>query len=620
MCDNKCKPQCICVTKTKIISDAAGRDGLNAMQIDQMLGLFPQDGTYDEWRLFWQKEAIDGIDVDVEEAYRRLDVLEGKVSLQQSAIEQNATDITLRVTQENFDLLGVRVGTAETSINSNALAITLKADQTDLDDVGDRVTANEASLIVQAGEIASKVSQADFNTLNNTVTLQGTQIVQNANSIALKADQADFNTLEGTVTSQGTQITQNATDITSKASQSSVDALGNRVTTAESSITQNASEIALRVTQGEIESNFSMTANKMKLFSKEIEMSGIVTFQGTAAQTKADAADTKATNAQTTAETASNQIDAWKYPNKTTINGGVIETNSITADKIDVNLLTAKTIQTAKTGERFTVGFIPSDPSDPTSDPTKFSRHGVRQYHDSGKIALYDGVVRNFEYQKGSTTRVLNEYARVVFKDEDNSPVLYVLDSSSTGGIQYITFTPDSYSKHPMKFITGGELTGASISNAFLNPNTTCGRFSQTGTSPSMTTQAELRLSRSHLYYLFVAGTGSSDSNKIVVDESSGGDANAIPDGWYLTGTMPIDTLLVTTGLVRQKYTWNFTKYIGGEFAGWVDKYVIVEMDIDMFSIMSENTSEGIGIQRSYYDCNASSNDFLTTLDYDGIN
>ncbi|MCY4781772.1 alanine-zipper protein, partial [Sphingobacterium sp. UT-1RO-CII-1] len=134
----------------------------------------------------------------------------------------------------------------------------------------------------------------------------------------------------------------------------------------------NLSQVDDTPTVSEVESSFDMTANKMKLFSKEIEMSGLITFQATNAQntanaaqgtantanTKAGQADAKATNAQSTANTANgtanaanNQVNAWKYPNKTTINGGAIETNTI-----DANRITAGTIFTQQlTAQNLTV-------------------------------------------------------------------------------------------------------------------------------------------------------------------------------------------------------------------------------------------------------------------------
>lgn len=78
--------------------------------------------------------------------------------------------------------------------------------------------------------------------------------------------------------------------------------------------------------------------------------------QAAAEATAAADATTKATDAQTAAETAAaaytdaevgpvaGQVEAWKFPGTTTINGGMIETDSITADQIDVTTLAGETI------------------------------------------------------------------------------------------------------------------------------------------------------------------------------------------------------------------------------------------------------------------------------------
>lgn len=79
-----------------------------------------------------------------------------------------------------------------------------------------------------------------------------------------------------------------------------------------------------------------------------------------AADSKASAADNKATIAQATANSANNQVDAWKFTGTTEIDGGKIRADTVTAAQISVNELSAisgtiGTLRTKTSGSRLEI-------------------------------------------------------------------------------------------------------------------------------------------------------------------------------------------------------------------------------------------------------------------------
>lgn len=119
----------------------------------------------------------------------------------------------------------------------------------------------------------------------------------------------------------------------------------------------------------------------------------------------------------------------------TRISGGQLETDSIIA----------KRIQTATSGARTTINVLPSDPNDPTLNTDYYVVNAIRQYSESGRISVYDGIVRNLVISVGGSPRTINGQARIVFKDEVGSPILYVVDSFTQNGMQYPTTAPVAY-------------------------------------------------------------------------------------------------------------------------------------------------------------------------------
>src|SRR5690606_41665763 len=78
----------------------------------------------------------------------------------------------------------------------------------------------------------------------------------------------------------------------------------------------------------------------------------------------------------------------WKAPGKVTINGGMLEAESVRAASIIVETLFAKHFQTNNIGARTTINVLPTDSSNPTSNENYYKADAIRQYHQSGRISM----------------------------------------------------------------------------------------------------------------------------------------------------------------------------------------------------------------------------------------
>lgn len=117
----------------------------------------------------------------------------------------------------------------------------------------------------------------------------------------------------------------------------------------------------------------------------------------------------------------------------------------VSGGQIQSENLISRHIQTATSGARTTINVLPSDPSDPTSKSEYYVTNAIRQYHESGRISMYDGIVKNLVISVVGTTRTISGQARVVFKDQIGSPLLYVVDSFTQNGMQYVTVDSIKY-------------------------------------------------------------------------------------------------------------------------------------------------------------------------------
>jgi hypothetical protein len=128
----------------------------------------------------------------------------------------------------------------------------------------------------------------------------------------------------------------------------------------------------------------------------------------------------------------------WKVPGKVTINGAMLEAESVRAAAIIVENLFAKHFQTNNIGARTTINVLPIDATNPTSNENYYKADAIRQYHQSGRISMYEGIVTGVVIKVNGINRTVDGHAKVVFKDEVGSPILYVVDSyTQNGGLQY---------------------------------------------------------------------------------------------------------------------------------------------------------------------------------------
>lgn len=176
-------------------------------------------------------------------------------------------------------------------------------------------------------------------------------------------------------------------------------------------------------------------------------------------------------------------------------NNFAIEAPSLHADIIsavtaNIGQLVVEKLLVKSGNSAFTIGFpYPDAVSDPTTTSV-FRANATRDYYDSGRIASYAGIVNGFKY--GDPEKTTSGWCRIIFKDEDGSPVDAVWDSESTGGIQYITVTGPTYWPNSVfnrvstsltstaveaDFLTLFEGSGGSGSNKHLNPAFFCGFY-----------------------------------------------------------------------------------------------------------------------------------------------
>lgn len=122
------------------------------------------------------------------------------------------------------------------------------------------------------------------------------------------------------------EVTANGVSTTVSSMQSTVNGLDTRITTAQ----QTADKINWVVASGTSSSNMTLTSNALSIISRNIDLTGKVTFNSFSSGLKAQADEWDASY---------NTVYNWAYgypssTNTTTINGAYIETGTISADKI----------------------------------------------------------------------------------------------------------------------------------------------------------------------------------------------------------------------------------------------------------------------------------------------
>jgi phage minor structural protein len=156
-----------------------------------------------------------------------------------------------------------------------------------------------------------------------------------------------FNTRLSTAESS---ITQLSNQITLKANKTEVDTLTNRISTAESQINILSDEIELRVEKDGVVSAINQSPESIKIQASKIDITGAVTFSSLSStlQQSFNADGTVKTSRLSGTisdsqiasagiwNTIKDRVNSWTVSGKTTINGGLIETNTIFAQQIAI--------------------------------------------------------------------------------------------------------------------------------------------------------------------------------------------------------------------------------------------------------------------------------------------
>lgn len=249
--------------------------------------------------------------------------------------------------------------------------------------------------------------------------------------------------------------------------------------------------------------------------------------------------------------------------NEFTIDADAIFTDFLFAYSGYIQNLTVGQIQTNTESKRATLGYQPTDSADPTYNAAIFSRHGLRQYHATGRIAAYIGPVNNFIYNNGTENVTVDKWAIITFEDAPGSPVFFVLDSVSEGGIQYRDRPADTYNLTRIHFLTSATTLTEAHLNTYINSKAG-GRITLDGTTIQAAT-AVIQGTSSAYEYVPGGGIG---TKRMVKTSASGDASNAIDDGWYLTGIERSNTVISGPDRWENTATLIFTKYVSGIASG----------------------------------------------------
>ena len=238
------------------------------------------------------------------------------------------------------------------------------------------------------------------------------------------------------------------------------------------------------------------------------------------------------------------------YWNPSDINVDAVFTDFLFAYAAHIDNLTVGVVQTAVPpstipsplldGERTTLGYMPI--LDVTSAPNIFSKHGMRQYHPSGRISMYMGPVNGFSYKnEENTTKTVNGWAIITFMDTPESPVFFVLDSTSIAGLQYNIMTSvPNYSPKNLR-LTSLPVEFESISNegfkAYMDSigatDIRIARTSSTAIGSSGTPYVVISIeSTVQCFYKYYTPSSETFPDRYVT--ASNETAQSISDGWYL--------------------------------------------------------------------------------------
>lgn len=317
-----------------------------------------------------------------------LDTVSGKVSSVESSLTLANNEIKTQVAT-----ISEKLALAETSITQTSEAIKLKADKKTVDDITGRLELAEASLVVANDAIATKVSSADVSSaideslkpISTKLTYMETTLTQNSEKIELKANSLDLknamDTIDGQISTINSSLTIQAGEIASKVSKGDMETyVGQTIDSWGASY----------VKSGEIITSLNLDKSGVKIKGELIDITGMVTFSSLDTETQAkiilgENAGNIAQEAIDIANDVDTIVDSWTMTGKTTINGGMIETDSITSAKIKTGAITAdKLSATAIDGKTITGATIRTSSTATTTGGVVIDQSGIKGYNTSG--------------------------------------------------------------------------------------------------------------------------------------------------------------------------------------------------------------------------------------------
>lgn len=241
------------------------------------------------------------------------------------AVAQAAQE-DLEEAQANLAAVASRVGATEEEIAAAQVAV--ETAQT----AADQAKANAEAANTAASAAQSTANTAKTEAQNAQAAAQAAQIsASNAKAAADAAQaaaeeaQAGVDDLAPRVTTAETQIVQNANSITSIASRTTE--LEDRADTVETLAEQTADKFSWIVKSGTSATNFELTDRVATLTAQQINLNGLVSFNGLDTNTK-----NKITAAQDTAEAAQDSIDNLEIGGRNLLKNS--ETYSLTISDI----------------------------------------------------------------------------------------------------------------------------------------------------------------------------------------------------------------------------------------------------------------------------------------------
>ena len=217
----------------------------------------------------------------------------------------------------------------------------------------------------------------------------------------------------------GSEVTQLSNKIEQKVWQTDIDTASKTINKSVSLVGQDAKKIYWLIDENsKTQASMSLTKNVYSLIAENIDLTGKVTFscfdssvqkrvtdvEGAAsnAQSSANAAQSTANSATSAANNAQNTADGIikniYVTNKTTINGGKIETGTVTADAIATDAIISKNYVKDSAGSFFNL-------TDGTFDSKNFKIDSSGNVTVSGKITASSGTISNLTIAENTLSR-----------------------------------------------------------------------------------------------------------------------------------------------------------------------------------------------------------------------